>query len=219
MAKPAPVPSVKPDPLAGLTVDELGPFLQDARVDMAAKDADARLKTAIAKLPVKDQVVSLSATRNAKTQDVAAVVAALGEAGATQVDVKTPGRSGGVVALKTIPEKLMSPSTPDCGVVGIIKKDGTSAVWHLKGGTATKFHKGLAGPDMSMTFDGLRDQMKSCAASSWFLSGEDNVIWGLTFDLGQTVVTANPPPRATQTVLLRDAPVAGRPVVLARAVR
>jgi hypothetical protein len=212
----APAPTAKADPLQGLTVDELGPFLQDTRVDRSAKDGDAKLKAVIEKIPVKGQVVPLAVTRNAKTQDVAAVVAALGNAGAAQVDVKTPGRSGATVVLKTIPEKLVPESTPDCAVVGMIKKDGTSAVWHLKGGTATKFHKGLAGPDLSMTFDGLKDQTKSCASPIWFLSGEQDVIWGLTFDLGQTVAAADPPLRATQTVLLSEAPVAGRPVVLAK---
>jgi biopolymer transport protein ExbD len=222
-AEPAAAPSTaspppaatKPDPLAGLTVDELGPFLVDTRVDMTAKDAAAKLKGTIGKLPVKDQVVSLAAMRNAKTQDVAAVVSALGDAGAAQIDLKTPGRSGAVTVLKTIPEKRLPTSMPDCAVVGMIKKDGTSVVWHLRGGTAVKFHKGLAGPDLSMTFDGLKDQMKACSSGTWFLSGEENVIWGLTFDLGQTVATADPPLKATETVLLAEAPVAGRPVILA----
>jgi hypothetical protein len=212
---PASPPPKKPDPLAGLSVDDLGPFLKDTRIDMSAKDADSRLKEAVGKLPLKGQVVSLDATRNAKTQDVAVVVFALGQAGAQEIDVKTPGRSGAVVALKVLPETLVPTSLPDCAVVGMIRKDGTSAVWHLKGGTATKFHKGLAGPDLSMTLDGMKDQMKACAATDWMLAGEENVIWGLTFDLGQAVVTADPAPRATQTILLHEAPVAGRPVVLA----
>src|SRR3954468_9870219 len=60
-AAPAPAaPSATPDPLSGLTVDELGPFLRDRRVDMNAKDADTRLKAEVAKLPVTDKVVSLA---------------------------------------------------------------------------------------------------------------------------------------------------------------
>jgi hypothetical protein len=212
----APTPKPPPDPLADLTVDELGPFLQTHRVDMAAKDADEKLKGIVEGLPVKQKVVPISATRNAKTQHVGALARALGEAGALEIDVKTPGRSGAETVLKLVPQQVVSASTPECSVVAMVKKDNTSAVWHLKGGVASKFSKGLAGPDLSMTYDGMKEQMTSCSSTSWFLAGEENVIWGLVFDLGQTVAKAEPPPKATNAVFLDEAPIAGRPVVLAR---
>jgi biopolymer transport protein ExbD len=212
----APAPKPPPDPLADLTVDELGPFLQTHRVDMAAKDAEEKLKAIVGGLPVKQKVVPLSATRNAKTQYVGAVARALGEAGALEIDVKTPDRTGAQTVLKLVPQQVVSASTPDCSVVAMVKKDNTSAVWHLKGGTAAKFSKGLAGPDMSMTYDGMKEQMAPCSSTSWFLAGEENVIWGLVFDLGQIVAKADPPPKATSAVFLDEAPIAGRPVALAR---
>ena len=58
--------------------------------------------------------------------------------------------------------------------------------------------------------------MGSCASTNWLLAGEDNVIWGLVFDLGQIVAKADPPPKATNAVLVYEAPVAGRAVQLAR---
>ena len=67
-----------------------------------------------------------------------------------------------------------------------------------------------------MTYDGMKTQMAPCSSTNWFLAGEENVIWGLVFDLGQIVATADPPPKATSAVFLDEAPVAGRPVVLAR---
>jgi len=76
--------------------------------------------------------------------------------------------------------------------------------------------KGLAGPDMSMTYDGMKGQMGSCPSTTWFLAGEDNVIWGLVFDLGQIVAKADPPPKATRAAILYQAPVAGRAVQVAR---
>ena len=128
-----------------------------------------------------------------------------------QIDVKTPGRSGSELTLKVLPDK--SPNgAPDCAVAAMIKKDSTSAVWRVKGGTATKFLRGMAGPDLSMTLDGIRDQSKACPSPIWYLSGEDGVIWGLVFDLGQMVATADPPAKAGQIGLLREAPVAGRAV-------
>ncbi len=215
VAAPAPA-KPPPDPLAGLVVDDLGLYLQTHRIDMAAKDAESKLRSIVAELPVKQKAVPVSATRTAKTQHVGALARALGEAGAIEIDVRTPDRTGAETRLVLVPEEIASAQLPDCAVVAMIKKDNTSAVWHLKGGTATKFSKGLGGPDMSMTYDGMKDQMASCAATHWLLAGEENVIWGLVFDLGQIVAKADPPPKATHAVLAYEAPVAGRAVQLAK---
>jgi hypothetical protein len=58
--------------------------------------------------------------------------------------------------------------------------------------------------------------MGSCPSTTWFLTGEENVIWGLVFDLGHIVAKADPPPKATRAAILYRAPVAGRSVQLAR---
>jgi hypothetical protein len=212
----ASVPKPPPDPRAGLVVDDLGLYLQTHRIDLAAKDADERIKAALRDLPLKQKAVPVSASRNAKVQHVGILARALGGAGASEIDVRTPDRTGAEVVLKLLPEEAAGMQVPDCSVVAMIKKDNTSAVWRLKGGTASKFMKGLAGPDMSMTYDGMKDQMGSCGSTNWFLAGEDNVIWGLVFDLGQNVAKADPPPKATQAVILYQAPVAGRAVPLTR---
>jgi hypothetical protein len=66
-----------------------------------------------------------------------------------------------------------------------------------------------------MTFDeGLKKDIAGCASTTWFMSGEDNVIWGLTFDLGSVVQNATPPTKASTTVLLHEVPTAGRAVKL-----
>lgn len=209
-------PKPPPDPLAGLVVDDLGLYLSTHRIDMGAKDAEDKLKAAVRDLPVKQKAVPINASRNAKTQHVGALARALGEAGAIEIDVKTPDRSGAETVLKLIPEEVAGTSVPDCAVVAMIKKDNTSAVWRLKGGVASRFLKGLGGPDMSMTYDGMKDQMGSCPSTTWFLTGEENVIWGLVFDLGHIVAKADPPPKATRAAILYRAPVAGRSVQLAR---
>jgi hypothetical protein len=86
----------------------------------------------------------------------------------------------------------------------------------MRGGTALKYTKGLAGPDVSAALVGLTEQMKPCNSSHWGLTGEENVNWGFVFDLGTAVANELPPLRATNAVLLREPPVAGRPVVLAQ---
>lgn len=210
--KPA---SVTKESTPDVLVDELGPLLGSERIDVNAKDWPTRLDAAAAKLGVSQKSVPLNAARNAKTQYVAAVVDALGAAGAVQVEVKTPGRSSANAVLKLTPERAVSPAAaPDCAAVAMVRKDSTSAVWRLKGGVASKFSKGFAGPDLSMTMDGLTKTIDPCPASAWFFSADDNVIWGLTFDLGVAVATANPPTKATINVLLHEAPVAGRAVKL-----
>jgi biopolymer transport protein ExbD len=211
--KPLPPPP-PPDPLADLAVDELGSFFKGERVDLSAKDAEPKLKAAIAKLDVQKKSVPLKVDRNTKGQDVGTVVNAFGEAGAVEIAVKTPGRDGSILTLKVVPETQLKMPVADCAVIAMLKKDSTSAVWHKKGGTATKLMKGLAGPDLSMTLDAVADQTKSCASPIWFIAGELNVQWGLVFDLGQRGLTATPPLRPTQIGMLREPPIAGRPVTL-----
>jgi len=208
-----PTPPV--DPLAGLAVDDLGLLLSDQRIDMTAKDAPGRLTLAIAKLPVKQKTVPLKVARNAKVQHVEQFVFALGEAGAAQVDVTTATRTGEKMAvLKLFPEQLIATQLPECTLVGMIRHDNSTAIWHMRGGTAFKYTKGLAGPDISATLVGLTDQMKPCNSAHWVLGGEENVTWGPVFDLGVAVATAEPPTRATNAVLLHESMVAGRRVQL-----
>jgi hypothetical protein len=211
----APKPKPPADPLADLSVDELGLLLQNERIDMTAKDAPEKLKAAVAKLPLTQKMVPLKAMRNAKAQHVAALVQAFGEAGALQVDITSPTRMGDKMAvLKVYPEQRVATQVPQCSVVGVIRKDNGIAIWHMRGGTALKYTKGLAGPDVSAALVGLTEQTKPCNSSYWALAGEENVNWGSVFDLGTTAAGAAL--RATDAVLLHEAPVAGRPVVLAK---
>jgi biopolymer transport protein ExbD len=216
-AEPTVAAKPPPDPLAGLSVDDLGLLLKNERIDMTAKDAPARLKAAVAKLPVKHNTVPITAARSAVAQSVASLVDALGEAGASRVDVKTVTRTGEKTdVLKIFPEQVRSTELPDCAVVGMIRKDNSIAIWHMRGGTALKYTKGLAGPDISAALVGLTDQTKRCQTSSWALTGESEVLWGFVFDLGDAVATAVPPLHVTDAVLLNEPPVAGRPVAVGK---
>jgi hypothetical protein len=210
---PKPAPAVERVPT--FVVDEQGPMLDGARFDVANEAGVERLRAAVAAAPLKGKTVAVSAVRNAKTQQVTALVEAIAAAGAAEVDVATPGRSGVKGPLKLTPASMVA-SSPDCSVVAAIRKDGTSAVWRLRGGAATRFAKGFAGPDLSMTFDGIEREAKGCASTNWFFGGEDGTVWGLVFDLGASVQMGEKPSKLSTTVLLTEAPIPGRPVKLGK---
>lgn len=199
-----------------LIVDPQGPMLGGERIDVSKQDWVEKLEAEVAKLPIDAKPVTVAADRQAKVQHVAALVGALGAAGAPEITVKTQARAGGESSLVLTPERRVAASTPDCAAVGQVRKDGSTAVWQLKGGTARKFSRGFAGPDLSMTFDeGLSKRIAGCAATTWFFTGEDDVIWGLGFDMAERVTKADPPTKVTTTVLLSRGAVAGRKVTLA----
>lgn len=198
-----------------LLVDPQGPMLGGDRIDVSKADWVEKLEAEVAKLPIDAKPVTVAADRQAKTQHVAALVGALGAAGAPEITVKTQARAGGEGSLVLTPERRVT-NAPDCAAVGQVRKDGSTAVWQLKGGTARKFSRGFAGPDLSMTFDeGLSKRIAGCASTTWFFTGEDDVIWGLGFDMAERVTKADPPTKATTTVLLSKGAVAGRKVTLA----
>lgn len=214
---PPPEPEEPPAPRVPiLIVDTQGPMIGGERVDVAPRDWAAKLEARVAELPVEGEKVSLAADRQAKAQHVAGLVGALGAAGASEVTINTQSRGGGQGALVVVPERLIASDTPNCAAIGMVRKDSSTAVWQIKGGTARRFSRGFAGPDLSMTFEeGLSKRIESCASTAWFFSAEDDVIWGLAFDMAERVTEADPPTKVTTTVLLGNAPVAGRPVKLA----
>lgn len=213
---PPPEPAKPAAPrIPDLVVDPQGPLLGGERVEVSKNDWFEKLEAKVRELPVEGKAVQVVADRQAKTQHVAGLVGALGAAGATEVTVKTQARVGGESALSLTPERVVAKTTPDCAAIGMIRKDSSSAVWQIKGGTARKFSRGFAGPDLSMTFDeGLSKRIAGCSATTWFFAGEEDVIWGLSFDLAEKVTKADPKTKATSTVLVSKAPVAGRPVKL-----
>jgi hypothetical protein len=79
---------------------------------------------------------------------------------------------------------------------------------------AIKFPKGMAGPDLTATLDGVTKQVNGCASTSLVFSGDDNIDWGLTFDLVDKIARAQPPLKITTYVLPQEAAVPGRAVKL-----
>jgi len=218
-AAPAPAPTAterpKPTTMPDLLVDPEGPYLGGQRVNLADATGPDKLAKIVKDLPINGNPVTLLVDKKAKTSAVAAVIVALGAAGAPKVTVKTDGRNDLPKALDLTPEARVA-SAPGCAIVATVLKDLSTAVWPLKGGLAKKQRKGLAGPDFSHTGEQLEKDLAACDSTSAFFSGDDGVEWQSVFNLAGEVHASDKKNRVDTLVLLHEEPVAGRAVTLAK---
>lgn len=211
-ATPPPAPP-KPKGMPALSVDELGPYLAGQRVDMKQQDAAAKLAKIVKELPIEGKPVTLIADKKAPTPAVAAVVNELGAAGAPKVIIKTDGRNDLPKEIAVTPEARIT-SPPSCAVAVMVLKDSATAVWNYKTTGGKRQSKGLGGPDLSHTGETVEKEIAACNGSVAFFSADDEVAWENAFNLAGTVVNADTKKKIESLVLLRTAPVAGRPVKL-----
>jgi hypothetical protein len=208
----APRPPPMPIPPA-ITVDDSACTINGEEVLFMAADARERIAAILTGKPlVEGKVITFDAAREAKTPRIAAVVYALRKAKAKGATIHTAmrDRSIGELALP-----FSHAATAECTPVAMISRDGSIAVWGASGGVAQKFVKGFAGPDLTLGTEGLKRASQSCASSAvWVLGADDNITWGLTFDLAMRARDgdAGAPLHATETVLASEPPVPGRKV-------
>jgi biopolymer transport protein ExbD len=212
---PAPAALPKPTTMPDLTVDSDGPYLGGQRVNLADATGPEKLVKIVKDLPINGQPVTLLVDKRAKVSAVAAVVGALGDAGAPKITVKTDGRNDLPKTLELTPESRLS-SPAACSIVASVLKDLSTAVWPFKGGMAKKQRKGLAGPDLSHTGEQLEKDLGVCESTTAFFSGDDSVGWESAFNLAGTVMVSDKKKKLDTLVLLREEPVAGRAVTLSK---
>lgn len=211
-APPASTPPAPPSP-PQLAIYEGGASVGGERIDFAAPDPKGRLASALSGKPVAGEEIIVDAARANKTPQVALVFAALAEAKAKAVHVRTPKRDRSNADI-TFP---LGVKRPDCTVVGYIGKDVSINVWPASGGTAQRYAKGMAGPDITLGSAGVRKQLATCDSPVWAVSSDDSVQWGLVVDLILGVMHPEdaPPPAGNHggsVVLLTKPPVPGRKV-------
>lgn len=212
-------PPPKPKAVPAMIVDSLGPYLGITRIDVKAENWREKMATVIKDFPIKpDEPVTVVAEKRAATPHVAALVDELGKAGATKVLLKTDGRDDVPKELMVVPpSKVAAP--PGCSVTVSVLKDLSTAVWPFKGATAKRQRKGLAGPDLSNTADTIKKDLAGCDSSYAFFSSDDGIGWEMAYNLAGTlkVVDEKSDKKKIETlVLLPEAPVAGRAVVLTK---
>jgi biopolymer transport protein ExbD len=220
-AEPAPAPTAtaterpKPTTMPELIVDGDGPYLGGQRVNLADAQGPDKLVKIVKDLPINASTVTLQVDKKAKTSAVAAVVVALGDAGAPKVTLKTEGRKDLPRELTVTPASRVA-SPAGCSIVVSVLKDFSTAIWPFKGGTARKQRKGLAGPDLSHTGEQLEKDLAACDSTTAFFSGEDSAGWESVFNLAGTVKVSDKKNRVDTFVLLPEEPVAGRAITLSK---
>jgi biopolymer transport protein ExbD len=214
-ATPTPAPTTKPTSMPELIVDPEGPYLGSQRVNLADATGPEKLVKIVKELPINGNPVTVLVDKKAKTSAVAALVAALGDAGAPRVIIKTDGRNDLPKQLELTPESRVS-APAACSLVAAVLKDLSTAVWPFKGGMAKKQRKGLAGPDLSHTGEQLEKDLAACDSTTAFFSGDDAIGWESAFNIGGTVLVSDKKKRVDTLVLLHEDPVAGRAVTLGK---
>jgi hypothetical protein len=214
-APAAPPTPTRPTLPPTLAIDTSGALVAGTRVTLDGTGAANRLKSELEQHRsfLDGKEVRVAAERKVKPGYVATMLAALGGVGASRVLVRTSTRSDFPAEMGFLPPDKAK-AAPRCSVVGMILADRSTAVWHLAGGVAGRRGKGMAGPDLTLTGESIRQQAKSCKESTvLFVAGADGVEWGLVYDLAASSKTFGATFFA-DAGLVPATPVPGRPVEL-----
>ncbi len=214
-AESAPVEPAKPKGPPQFVVNSVGAKVGFSLILLDKPDGPGRLEKELsgANKYIDGKDVLLKADRKSKMKAVITMVSALAKHGAKTIHIKTQTREEYPDKVAFTPESEVK-DPPPCSVVAMVLEDRSSAVWRLKGTTAIRHSKGLAGPDLSMTGDVIVRLAKGCKKSSTiFITAADNIEWGLAYDLAASTTKLGKV-KFEHTVLLEKTPVAGRKVEL-----
>lgn len=192
-----------------LAVDDTAAFVAGERIELSS-DPKGRIAGALTGKAVEGETLVLNAARDAKLPKVAAVFAALLSKKAKAVEVHTPLRDRSTADIVFV----LDAKAEGCSTVGYIAKDSAIATWPASGATAERFTHGMAGPDLTRGSEGIRKRVLACDSPIWFAAADDNVTWGLVFDLVIAVMRPDDAglPKARSVALLTKTPVPGRKV-------
>lgn len=216
-AKPAPKLTAAPKPQGPpeLAVDTISAKVGYNRVLLDKPEGRQKLVEELTanKQHFAGREVQINADRKTQTPWVIALVDELANIGATSITINTETRKDLAGTVQFSAQSKASGAAP-CSVVAMVLADRGTAVWKLSGGVASKRTKGFAGPDLTMTSETIERFGKACKNSSTaFVSGSEGIEWGLVYDLSAAIRKLQEP-RFDTIALLREIPVAGRPVKL-----
>ena len=62
-------------------------------------------------------------------------------------------------------------------------------MWPSGGGAAKRVGRGLAGPDLTLGLAAVRERREGCGAPELVLGAEDEMPWGVVFDLAESAMS------------------------------
>jgi len=177
---------------------------------------DQAFQTLLKKYPVdQPEQVIFTIDRKVKTSVATKIVYALIDAGAKSIEIRTRPRGEFPDKLVISSEKSIGNGIPGCTYVGMVQSNLSASFWKKQGGTAKRYSKGMAGPDLSAMHVVMHKEAKTCTSRVFLFSASPDVDWGHCFDIAGSVKAADPPyENINQFVLLRTDPVPGKPVEL-----
>jgi hypothetical protein len=167
-----------------VTVDDSAAMFDGDRVDFTSPDVKGRLATGVSGKKVAGESVTIVAARETKMPKIAQVIAAVASAKPKAIVVKTMKRDRTTVDLPI----ALDAKREGCAAVGYVARDSSSSSWPASGATATKYSKGMAGPDITRASDGMRKLVGACDATHIFVGADEGVTWGLAADLAIAVL-------------------------------
>jgi hypothetical protein len=195
---PSPPPAPEPPRPPDIIVDRSTVSVGRERVPIGDSGLASAVASVLAAQPVvAGQALDVVVMRNAKPSQVESVIAALQTAKAASAAIKTETRDGKTVRVPI----TFSKSLADCVTVGFIAKDAAIEVWPAGGGKPKRVIRGLAGPDMTLGTDAMREQAAGCSAQEIAVGADDSMTWGLVFDLATNALSA-PGSRASMVALV-----------------
>jgi hypothetical protein len=167
-----------------VVVDDGAAMFDGDRIDLTSPEPKGRLSTAVSGKKVAGESITIVAARETKMPKVAQVIAAVAGANPKAIVVKTMKRDRTTVDLPI----ALDAKREGCAAVGYVAKDSSSSSWPASGATATRYTKGMAGPDITRASDGLRKLVGACDATHLFVGSDEGVTWGLVADLAIAVL-------------------------------
>lgn len=187
-------------------------------LSLSAPSFNVSFNSLLKKYPVEQpDTVIFNVDRKVTTPVATKIFYALVDAGAKQIEVRTKPRGTFPDKLIISSEKDVDDSIPGCTYVGMVLENFGAAFWRKQGGTAKRYSKGMAGPDLSAMHEIMHKEAQSCNSKVFLFSAADEIEWGHAYDIAASVKAADPPyDSINKYVLLRDDPVPGKPVKIGK---
>lgn len=211
-APPATTTAPAPVRMPEVTLAEKSVQVGIDELQLGIPSFDTALNGLLKKYPIDTpEFVVFNVDRKVPTPLATKITYALFDAGAKSIEVRTKPRGSFPDHLRLTSDKQVGKVLP-CTFAGTITDNLGVAFWPIQGGTAKRYTKGMAGPDLSAMHEVFQKEEAGCASTVFFFSADDSIEWGHAYDLATSMLAHDPKYKITKLVLLRQSPAAGKPL-------